>query len=125
MARVGLVAFITLVIWLFLGGLLGVAGILLTSHIPFVGLGVLLAVVGGLAHIVLIVSNQKPEWWKVSLMLAVVLSLFSIVSGTLAGNRFPLTFLLFLFSYYFLFGALIYIFIQKYIVISMLKNNEV
>ncbi len=122
MFRVGLAAFITLVIWLFLGGVLGVVGMLLTSHIPFVGLGILLAVFGGLAHIVLIVSNQRPKWWKVSLMLAVVLSLFSIVAGTLAGNRFPLTFLLFLFIYYFLFGTLIFIFIQKFIVISMLEK---
>lgn len=122
MARVGLAAFVVLVTWLFLGGLLGVAGMLLTSHIPFVGLGIVLAVFGGLVHIVLIVVSQEPKWWKVGLVLAISLSLVSILAGTLAGNRFPLAFMFFLFSYYFLFGSLLFTFIQKYFVIAMLEK---
>ena len=122
MARVVLAAFVALVVWLFLGGVLGVAGMLLTSHIPFAGLGIFLAVFGGVVHFVLVISNQQPKWWKVGLVLAVILSLVSIVGGTLAGDRFSLAFMFFLFSYYFLFGSLIFIFIQKYFVMAMLEK---
>lgn len=122
MARVGMVAFIALVVWLFLGGVLGIAGLLLTSLIPFAGLGILLGVLGGLAHIVMIISKRQPKWWKVSLVLSVILSLFSIVSGTLTGNRFPFGFMIFLFSYYWVFGSLIYIVTQKYFVNAFMEK---
>jgi len=102
--------------WVILGGLLGLAGMALTSFIPFVGLGVFLALFGALLHSVLIILNIRPVWWKVGVGFAIVLSSLSIMLGTLSGNRFPISFMLFFVGYYFLFSSLFYCLIQKYIV---------
>ena len=102
--------------WVILRGLLGFAGVALTSFIPLVGLGVFLALLGALLHIVLIILNIRPVWWKVGIGLTVFLSSFSIISGTLAGDRFPISFMSFFVGYYFVFGSLFYSFIQKCVV---------
>jgi hypothetical protein len=106
----------TIIAWLILGGLLGVAGVLLSSFIPFFGLGIFLALLGALLHSALIFKHISPAWWKVGLALAVVLSAFSIVLGTLAGNRFPPIFMLFFVGYYFVFGSIIYVIINNGII---------
>jgi len=122
MTRVWLTAFAVLIAWILLGGALGIAGFLLTSHIPFAGLGIFLSMLGGITHFVLVVFSQRTQWWKVGVWLSVMLSLFSILGGTLAGNRFPLVFILFFLSYYFVFGSLIYFLIQKFFVPAILEK---
>ena len=104
------------VAWLVLGGLLGFAGFAFTSFIPFIGLGLFLAALGALLHSVFVVLCMAPAWWKVGMGLSVVLSSFSIVSGTLTGDRFPIAFMLFFVGYYFIFGSLFYFLIQRSIV---------
>ena len=108
--------FAAIISWSILGALLGFAGMALTSFIPFFGLGVFLAALGALLHVVFIIFNVRPASWKVGLGLSIVLSSFSIISGTLAGDRFPITFMLFFISYYFVFGALLYSLIQVCVV---------
>jgi len=125
MARTGLtaIAAITAVVaWFFLGGVLGVAGVLLTSHIPFAGLGMLLALLGATFHIALIVLNIRPAWWKAGFVLAIVLSSISIIGGTLAGDRLPIIFMLFFLGYYFVFGSLLFVIIQNFFVTPLLDE---
>jgi len=122
MAKIGLMVIVTAVAWFVLGAVLGVVGVVMTSHIPFAGLGMFLAVLGAVIHSALLVLNLRPKWWKVGVALAFILSTFSIVGGMLADNRFPLVFMLFFFVYYFTFGSLLYVFIQKCIVIPLLKQ---
>ena len=102
--------------WVLLSGLVGFGGVFLTGQIPFLGLGVALGCLGVLTHTLLISLNKKPAWWQVGLAFSILLGSVSLVLGTMGGDRYPLSFMVFIFTFYFSFGALIYSFVQNAIV---------
>jgi len=102
--------------WLTIGTLVGGLGVLLTSIIPFLGLGFVLGVVGTVIHSILILFGKELPFWQGGVLVAFFSSAISIIAGTVAGNNFDLLFILFFLTYYSVFGIILYLIIEKYII---------
>ena len=102
--------------WVILSFIVGFAGVFLTGQIPVLGLGMFLGCLGAITHTILLALDLKPKWWQVGGGFALVLGTISIGLGMAGGDWYPLSFVLSILSFYFLFGALIYVFIQQVVV---------
>lgn len=107
---------ISVLSWFLLSLIVAVGGVFLTGQIPVLGLGIFLGCLGAFTHTILIALNLEPEWWKIGGAFALLLSCLSIGLGMVSGDRYPLSFVVAIFSFYFVFGALIYAFIKNTIV---------
>jgi uncharacterized membrane protein YvlD (DUF360 family) len=102
--------------WLTIGTLVGGLSFLLTGIIPFLGVGLILGIVGAVIHSILILFGRDLHFWQGGLIVAFVSSTISIVAGTLGGDHFGLRFILYFLIYYSVFGVLLNFLIEKYII---------